>query len=171
MIANARVARNKECRSTGFQLLPPLPTFVVLIVDTRDNGVLRLDNRFDPLSKLVHLKEKKRGGRRRRNRERWKEEKKEKWGEVCRYFACCFLLRSISMYIMGRETPHAILAASKKRKKGEKSGGGGEGIIANREKYEFAPGFFRDSCVANSKRINLCGDVTCLTLSTSGKFA
>lgn len=57
-------------------------------------------------------------------------------------------------------------------RKGEKSGGGGEGIIANREKYEFAPGFFRDSCVANSKRINLTWRrYVSHSLSTSGKFA
>lgn len=97
MIANARVARNKECCPTGFQLAP-LPSFAVLIVDTRDNGVLRLDNRFDPLSNCVHLKKKRRRKRRKEGTEKKGRKRKEKKSKVRRYLACCFLLRSISTY-------------------------------------------------------------------------
>lgn len=77
MIANARVARNKECCPTGFQLAP-LPSFAVLIVDTRDNGVLRLDNRFDPLSNCVHLKKKKEEEEEERGNGEKRKEKKRK---------------------------------------------------------------------------------------------
>lgn len=139
MIANARVARNKECCPTGFQLAP-LPSFAVLIVDTRDNGVLRLDNRFDPLSNCVHLKKKRRRKRRKEGTE--KKEGKEKKSKVRRYLACCFLLRSISTYkwAANRNAANRRTRFLPCWRKGRREKGGGEGIIANREKYEFAPG-------------------------------
>lgn len=93
MIANARVARNKECCPTGFQLAP-LPTFVVLIVDTRDNGVLRLDNRFDPLSNCVRLKKEKKEEEEEREREWRKKKRKAKYVDASRVVS---FYRSISI--------------------------------------------------------------------------
>lgn len=128
MIANARVARNKECCPTRFQLAP-LPTFVVLIVDTRDNGVLRLDNRFDPLSNCVRLK-----------KEKEEEEEERENGEKRRGKQGMSMLRVLFPFIdryrsyKWAANRNAIFAVLKKGR------GGGEGIIANREKYEFAPG-------------------------------
>lgn len=118
------------------------PSFAVLIVDTRDNGVLRLDNRFDPLSNCVHLKKKRRRKRRKEGTEKKGRKRKEKKSKVRRYLACCFLLRSISTYkwAANRNAANRRTRFLPCWRKGRREKGGGEGIIANREKYEFAPG-------------------------------
>lgn len=151
MIGNARVARNKECCPTGFQLAP-FPAFVVLIYGHTWQWRVTPRQSIRSAIELCLFEKKKQeeeeeeeGKREKENGERWeKEKRKEKKSEVCRYLACCFLLRSISMYkwaanrnAANRHTRFLLCSRKEGREKGR--GGRGEGIIANRKKYEFAP--------------------------------
>lgn len=49
-----------------------------LSMDTRDNGVLRLENRFDPLSNCVYLKKKNKRKKKKKEREKKRMERGEK---------------------------------------------------------------------------------------------